>query len=162
MYYGFPISQFICKCFQSVNGLCWTDWEQSRVPTRKQRSDDPPLSSPPTNWEWWSWLSLALAVSGEYPPESGRGNATTHNLRDVPDFFQLIVYLVVRINLPAQRRREELIIRCSQYSKYLHISYNSNARLVTAGSRIIWKSQQHQLSEFEPVEELVIPVFTIN
>ena len=50
-------------------------------------------------------LTLALTVPGEYPPEAGRGNTNTHNLRDVPDFFQLIVYLVVRINVPGERSR---------------------------------------------------------
>ena len=50
-------------------------------------------------------LVLRGNISGSGSLLSGRGNGS--DLRDVPHFFQLIVYLVVRINVPGERSREE-------------------------------------------------------
>lgn len=51
---GFPsldLSLNVSKVLMDSSGL-------TEAPTRKQYSDYPPVSSPPTNWEWWSWLLL--------------------------------------------------------------------------------------------------------
>ena len=51
-------------------------------------------------------------------PVSGRGNSS--DLRDVPHFFQLIVYLVGRINVtPAPEQRSPVITPASWKAKYL-------------------------------------------
>ena len=69
---------------------------------------------------------MVLVLEGEYlgypaltgSPVSGRGNSS--DLRDVLHFFQLIVYLVGRINVPAAPEQwSRVITPCSRKAKYL-------------------------------------------
>ena len=113
-----------------------------------------------------------LALTGS--PLSGRGNSS--DLREVPHFFQLIVYLVYlvgRINLRyllLLLLNSAMPVEGSNHSLFLvgqisFISENSNVRLAIAGSRIIWKSEPTPtvgIRSRRHESNSVIPGFRIN